>query len=80
MNQCVETLLGHDGYVNSVILLRDGRIASCSSDKTIKIWDLNKKIWTVELNGHSNFIRSIIQLKDGKIASCSNDQKIILWE
>ena len=41
--RCVEVLRGHEGYVFSVAISRDGRrIFSGSSDRTIKEWDLTK--------------------------------------
>ena len=30
--------MGHKGYVNTIIELKDGKLASCSSDSTIKLW------------------------------------------
>ena len=40
--QCVATLNGHTGGMMSVTALADGRLASCSDDKTVKVWDLSK--------------------------------------
>ncbi|WP_257263326.1 F-box/WD40 repeat-containing protein [Endozoicomonas sp. ONNA2] len=39
---CVMTLNGHTDWVNSVTPLADGRLASGSDDKTVKVWDLSK--------------------------------------
>jgi WD40 repeat protein len=35
------TMRGHTGDVNCVVALPDGRIASGSNDKTIKLWQIN---------------------------------------
>ena len=35
------SLNSHQAGVNSIIQLRDGRLASCSNDKSIPKWDLN---------------------------------------
>ncbi|UYM16887.1 WD40 repeat domain-containing protein [Endozoicomonas euniceicola] len=40
--QCVVTLEGHTHIVYSVTSLADGRLASASDDKTIKVWVLSK--------------------------------------
>ena len=37
--ELIETIEAHDSNVICVIQLKDGRLASCSSDKTIKIWE-----------------------------------------
>lgn len=64
-------LLGHNSAVKSVIQLSDGRLASCSLDKTIRIWDLNKdkgndpksdQQCVDVLTGHTKTVYSIIQL------------------
>jgi len=34
----LNTLSGHTGSVNTLVLIPDGTLASGSSDKTIKIW------------------------------------------
>src|SRR5207244_2199520 len=36
----VYTLAGHRGLVNGVAFSRDGRLASASSDGTVKVWDI----------------------------------------
>lgn len=36
--QCNTILFGHRGLINDIINLSDGRIATCSIDKTIRIW------------------------------------------
>jgi WD40 repeat protein len=40
--ECLQTLKGHNGRVNSVAFLHDlTRLVSASSDKTVKIWDVS---------------------------------------
>ena len=47
-----KTLTEHSGGVYSVIKLSDGRIASGSADKTIKIWNTKLGKSTHTLKGH----------------------------
>ena len=35
-------LIGHNKEINGIVLLKDGRIASASADKTIRIWEANE--------------------------------------
>ena len=66
-------------FVSSLIELRDGRIASASSDWTIRIWSLEGGESRI-LHGHTDGIRFLIQLRDGRIASASDDQTIRIWD
>ena len=34
----------HGADINCIILLRDGKIASSSRDRTVKIWEISKPI------------------------------------
>ena len=74
------TLKGHEATVYTLIQLNDSKIASCSFDKTIKVWDLFTNKCILTLKGHDNYISSLIQLSDGIIASCSWDKTIKLWD
>ena len=62
-----------------LILLKDGRFASCSKDKTIKIF--NSKDYSCEqtIEAHQDSVRYIIQLENENIISCSNDKSIKVW-
>ena len=67
--QCDYTIEeAHSDYIWKVIPLRNNRIASCSRDNTIKIWNSNHPYNLIKtLNGHSKDVTSIIQLKDKDI-------------
>ena len=81
-----QTLRGHQSDINSIIELIDGRIASSSKDRTIRIWK-----FTTNLHGNSYFVESeilsdyshgiycLIQLKDGRLCASSSDNAIIFW-
>ncbi|MBD2520656.1 trypsin-like peptidase domain-containing protein [Nostoc sp. FACHB-973] len=86
-----KTLIGHsqkdignnllEGSVNSVAISPDGRtLASASSDKTIKIWNLATRQEIRTLNGHSNRVNSVAISPDGRtLVSASNDKTIKIW-
>lgn len=69
----------HKDVVMSIILLKDGRIASASIDKTIKIYEKYTYQCIMSMQGHKRGIECIIQVNNGQIVSCSNDKTIRVW-
>ena len=68
----VKTISEHTDSVISLLHLRDGRVASCSDDKTIRIYDPSNDYHCDQvIKRHSEGIRSICQLDDGTIVSGS---------
>ena len=68
----------HTDIVNSLLHLNDGRVASCSYDKTIRIYDPSNDYHCDQvIKRHSEGINSICQLDDGTIVSCSLDAIMI---
>ena len=79
--QCVATLKDAD-WVNSVTALPDGRLASCSHDKTVKVWDLNKpdeQQCVATLNGHNHWMTSVTALTMGG-GTGSADHTVKMWD
>ena len=83
-----QRILGaHEGDVNSIILLRDGRFASSSKDRTIKIWKIdiyNKDnkinfILNQHLDDYLHGLYRMIQLDDDRIVSSTSDKKLVFW-
>lgn len=66
------------GSVTSVDLFGD-LVASSSSDKTIRIWQLSKKQCVKILEGHQKLIWCVKFISHNLLASCSNDQTIKIW-
>ncbi|PAX57149.1 serine/threonine-protein kinase [Brunnivagina elsteri] len=75
------TLTGHSSPVNSLAISPDGNtLASGSSDKTIKLWNLATGEEIRTLTGHSHRIHSVAISPDGKtLVSGSSDKTIKLW-
>ena len=70
----------HSDDVYSLLLLSDGRLASCSYDKTIKIYDINNNYHCdITLEGHTHGVIYISQLDNNKLISCSGDKTIKIW-
>ena len=79
----IHTLKGHTKSVLKVIEMFDGKLCSCSSDKTIKIWDENYQCIQT-LTGHIGGVRSIIEMNDYLISvDCNkddyNDSSVRIW-
>ena len=68
----------HNSRVNAMIQLRDGTLVSGSDDHTIKLWDKNDCICTLN---HGDRIRSLHQLSCGTLVSIGWDKgEVKLWE
>jgi WD40 repeat protein len=75
----LRTLSGHGGMVTALAVLPDGRLASGSDDRTIKLWDLATGQLKATLAGHCGSVRALAVLPDGRLASGSFGA-IKLWD
>ncbi|CAD8163656.1 unnamed protein product [Paramecium pentaurelia] len=73
---------GHSGSVLSVQISPDKNIlASSSSDKSIRLWDVKTGQQKAKLDGHRSFVVSVCFSPDGNtLASGSDDNSIRLWD
>ena len=77
----------HEGDVNSIILLRDGRFASSSKDRTIKIWEIFHKkvdnkikfVLNQNLQEFKHGLYKMVQLDDDRIVATSSDNYLVFW-
>ena len=76
------TLRGHSAGVSSLALLPDGRhVVSGSSDRTLKLWNLETGEELRTFAGHSDQVNSVAVSSDGKLAvSVSRDRTLKVWE
>ena len=55
-------------------------LASCSDDKTVKLWNLKSLKLENTFEGHTKNVHDILFSKCGKyLASCSWDKTVKLW-
>ncbi|PNP78057.1 hypothetical protein FNYG_08603 [Fusarium nygamai] len=78
---CLLTLEGHSGSVWSVVFSHDStKLASASSDKTVRIWNAETGECERVLEGHGDWARSVVFSHDStKLASVSYDKAIRIW-
>jgi WD40 repeat protein len=76
------TLRGHEQDVISVTFSPDGKfLASGSSDKTVKVWEVGSWREVTTLRGHEDQVSSVSFNPDGKfLASGSSDKTVKVWE
>ena len=68
-----ETMSGHSKNITSLILLNDNKLASGSEDKTIKIWDIQKRLCTCTITGNYERIESLLKINEHTIAAGSKN-------
>jgi WD40 repeat protein len=77
-----QELKGHTGIVDGFAISPDGKtLASCSSDKSVKLWNLADGKELKTLGSHANSVYSVAFSPDGKtLASASADMTIKIWD
>jgi ankyrin repeat protein len=75
-------LVGHSLSVNAVALNQDGKfVATCSDDKTVRMWSASKGTCEKVLSGHVDSVLGIAFAPGDKLlASCSADHSLRLWD
>ena len=68
-----ETMSGHSKNITSLILLTENKLASGSEDKTIKIWDIPKRLCTCTITGNYERIESLLKINEHTIAAGSQN-------
>lgn len=80
--QRINSLVGHNGGVNSAIYSSDGKyIVSASDDGTVKVWHAESGVEISTFVGHQGrVLHAEFGNKDRYIVSASDDGTIRLWE
>eukprot|EP01111_Echinosteliopsis_oligospora_P010622 TRINITY_DN335_c0_g1_i1.p1 TRINITY_DN335_c0_g1~~TRINITY_DN335_c0_g1_i1.p1 ORF type:complete len:469 (-),score=118.53 TRINITY_DN335_c0_g1_i1:100-1506(-) len=76
--KCVNVLEGHTNWVRGV-QATGNLLVSASSDRTLKLWDVQSGECLQTFDGHTNYVRSL-QFEDNKLVSGSADGTIRLWD
>lgn len=61
-----------------MLLIKDGTLASCSDDGTIRIWDIEENKTVKILDARQNNLKSMAILPNGTLASGTNSE-IFIW-
>ncbi|HKG59280.1 MAG TPA: TIR domain-containing protein [Pyrinomonadaceae bacterium] len=75
------TLNGHSGPIRSLVFASDGKLASGSDDKTVRVWNgaTGQQLWMSD--AHKDGILAVAFSSDAKkLASASKDKTVKLWD
>uniref|UniRef100_A0A7S4PV05 Ubiquitin-like domain-containing protein n=1 Tax=Alexandrium monilatum TaxID=311494 RepID=A0A7S4PV05_9DINO len=79
---CTLRLEGHDGYVNSAVFCRDGRmVLTASNDTTARLWDLAAGHCVQTFSGHIDYVISAAFSPDDRsLVTASDDKTARTWD
>ena len=66
-----EIMSGHSKSITSLVLLNKNKLASGSEDKTIKLWDLEKRVCSSTITGNYERIESLLKINENTLAAGS---------
>lgn len=75
--------MAHGETVRDIVFTNDGKLISCSNDKTIKIWNIETREVINTLKEHTNFVKCLLYYEDEenkRLVSGSTDKSIIIWD
>lgn len=80
----VKTYYGHEDFITSLIHIDKNMFASCSFDKTIKLWKVTNEAtptntFIKSVRGHSDSILGIIKMSSNHIISLCKDNTMKIW-
>jgi WD40 repeat protein len=77
----MHTLTGHWSFIHALAVTPDGSlIVSGSSDKTVRVWDLERGIELHTLEGHAESVEVVAAGELGRAVSGSADGVIKVWD
>lgn len=71
-----KSLTGHKDSILDVKFLNNGNLASCSKDKTIKVWDMNTYECIFSNMDHARSVIALFVLVNGDLVTGSEDKSI----
>lgn len=74
------SLKGHTENIKAIFISDNNIIISGSKDKTIKLWDYQKKKNILTLKGHTKTVRCICTINEKLIISGSADKTLRIWD
>ena len=78
--QIKSTLLGHTNHICRLFQLKNNDIVSGSEDKTVRVWDWNKKIIKYNFTAHLNNVYGLVELPNGFLVTGGQEGQIIVWK
>lgn len=79
----VKTFRGHQAPVNCIADFENGKIATGSSDMTIRIWDIDaedvEEAQIIKIKGHTKQITALVAMSSDLLVSTSHDQTVNVW-
>jgi WD40 repeat protein len=77
--KAIKTISDDTNFINCLLLLNNGQLASGEEDSLVKIWNMETNRLVDRLEGHVDIVCALINLNMSHIASGSKDKTIKIW-
>jgi WD40 repeat protein len=80
--RAVRTFVGHTDVISQCAFTSNSEYAlSCSSDGTVRLWDVNRGTQIRQYDGHIGIVNDVIVSADDQyVFSAGADKMIMIWE
>jgi WD40 repeat protein len=78
--ECIQSLVGHSGWINCLELTSKGYLISVSADEEIRVWNLNEEKCILMFDDHMDSVNWCRINAYDQLITVSKDKTLKIWD